>query len=683
MARSLSRSFAGGEITPEMFGRIDLASYQTGLAECTNFIVLPHGPVQNRPGFGFVREVKDSSKSTRLIPFSFSTTQTFVLEFGDQYIRFHTDGGTLESSPGVVYEVATPYLEADLFDLHYTQSADVLTVVHPNYAPRELRRLGALAWTLTTITFSPTLAAPGSVNATATGSGSDTHTYVVTALATDTLEESVASSSDSCTNDLTTPGNVNTIAWAAVSGTVRYNVYKQDNGLFGYIGQTSALSFVDDNVTPDVSETPPENATPFTGAGNYPRAVSYYEQRRIFAGTDNKPQNCWMTRTGTESNLSASIPTRDTDAISFRIAAREANTIRHIVPMSDLLLLTSAGEWRVYAPDGSALTPTALAVRPQTFVGANNVQPQVVNGSLLYPAAKGGRVREFVYSRDTTGSASYQNNDVSILAPHLFDYKTVVDTAFSRSPVPVLWAVSSGGDLLGLTYVPEQKVAGWHRHETDGVFESIAVVSEGDEDVLYTIIQRTIDGDEKRYVERLHTRQFDALEDAFFVDCGLTYEGSAATVISGLDHLEGETVAILGDGAVFPTAVVTGGAITLEQSVTKAHIGLPYTARIQTLPVAYEQIEAFGQGRPKNVNKVHMRVKDTSLPKAGPSTGALIEFKQRTNEPYGSPPALISSAEIEIVLEPEWNQEGGVYVQQDNPLPTTIVSMCLEAAVGG
>ena len=167
--RILQRSFAGGEVSPEMFGRIDDAKYQAGLAKCRNFITKVQGPAENRPGFAFVREVKDSTKRARLIPFTFSTTQTMVIELGAGYFRFHTQGATLEASPGTPYEISNPYAEADLLDIHYVQSADVLTLVHPNYAPRELRRVGATNWTLTTISFSSPISAPGAPTITATG----------------------------------------------------------------------------------------------------------------------------------------------------------------------------------------------------------------------------------------------------------------------------------------------------------------------------------------------------------------------------------------------------------------------------------------------------------------------------------------------------------------------------------
>lgn len=675
--RSLLRSFGGGELTPEMYGRIDDAKYQTGLALCRNFITLPHGPAANRAGFSFVREVKTSAKKTRLIPFSYSTTQTMVLEFGDTYIRFHTNGGTVLSG-GSPYEVTTPYLEADLFDLHYVQSADVLTITHPNYAPRELRRLSSTNWTLTTISFTSSLAAPTSPSATATGTGSTTYKYVITAVGESGIDESLASVEATCTNNLFTTGNKNTIAWTASAGAVRYNVYKFSGGIFGYIGQATGVSFVDDNIAADMGKTPQLSFNPFAAAGDYPAAVSYYEQRRCFAGTTNKPQNIWMSRTGTESNMNYSLPTMDDDAISFRVAAREANTIRHIVPLTSLVLLTSSAEWRVTSINSDAITPSTVSVKPQSYVGASNVQPVVINNNLIYAAARGGHMRELAYSWQAAG---FVTGDLSLRAPHLFDTFAVKDMAYAKAPQPIVWCVSSNGKLLGLTYVPEQQVGAWHQHDTDGAFESCCVVAEGDEDVLYVVVKRTINGSDKRYVERLHTRQFVDPADAFFVDCGATYDGTATSTISGLSFLEGKTVNILADGAVHPRRVVTSGAITLDNPASKVQVGLPITADIQTLPW-FAQVDAgLGQGRTKNVNRVYLRVYRSSGIFAGPDASNLTEAKQRTTENYGLPPAL-KSDEIQLVISPQWNNSGQVFVRQADPLPLTVVSMTLEVAIG-
>lgn len=680
--RTQQRSFGGGEVTPEFFGRIDDAKYQTGAALVRNFLILPHGPAANRPGFAYVRAVKDSSKKTRLIEFEYSTTQTFAVELGAGYFRFHTQGGTLMNG-GSPYEITNPYAEADLFDIHYVQSADVLTLVHPNYAPRELRRLGALNWQLTTISFVPTMTAPTGVTATATQATSPsnltTQRYKVTTIGEDGLDQSLASASAECTNNLNQTGAYNTISWTAVAGAKRYNVYKQSNGLYGYMGQTDGTSFTDDNITADIATTPPEQFNPFSGAGNYPGAASYFEQRRCFAGTINKPQNIWMTRPGTESNLSYSLPTREDDSINFRVAAREANTIRHIVPLSNMVLLTSSAEWRVTSLNSDAITPSTISVRPQSYIGASNVQPLIVNNNLIYSAARGGHVRELAYNWQANG---YITGDISLRAPHLFDGLEIRDAAYAKSPQPICWFVSSNGKLLGLTYVPEHQVGAWHHHDTDGEFESVCAVSEGAEDAVYAIVRRTINGQSVRYVERMGSRLFSDPADAFFVDCGATYDGAPNDTISGLSFLEGKTVNILADGAVHPQRVVTGGSITLDVEASKVQIGLPIEADLNTLPLAMQIDSGFGQGRYKNINKVWIRVHESSGIFVGPTADKLTEAKQRTTEPWGSPPAL-KSEEIPVMLTPSWADSGQVFIRQSDPLPLTIVSLTMEVAIGG
>ena len=725
--RTLQRSFAGGEITPELYGRLDLTKYQTGLAECRNFIVLPHGPATARTGFQYIGGVKTHTKKTRLIPFSFSTEQTYVLEFGDQYVRIYTNGGQLLTGSvtawmtataytvgqvrsnggtnyyckeahtsgtfatdlaagkwyalsGTIVEIPTPYLEADLFDIHFVQSADVLALVHPSYAVRELRRLGAVEWELKTVQFAPTITAPTGVGVAATGTGTITYKYCVTSVSTSDEDESIASSVVSTTNNLNTAGNSNKVTWTNVSGAVRYRVYKLRGGIYAYVGQADdgTTGFVDDNITADLGTTPPTAQDPFSGANNYPQAVSYYEQRRVFAGTKNKPQTTWLTRTATESNMNRAIPSKDDDAMVIKLAAREANVIRHLVPMADLIMLTSSGEWKLSSGNADSLTPTSVQIKPQSYTGASNVQPAVTGNSILYAQDRGAGVRELTYSWETQ---AYKTIDASIMAPHLFTGYTITDMAFSRSPYNCLWVVRSDGVLLGLTYVPDQQVLGWHHHTTDGEFESVAVVSEGTEDVLYCVVKRTIGGNTKRYVERLHTREFTDQADAFHVDSGLTYDGTPATTFSGLSHLEGKTVSILADGAVAPSKVVTSGQVTIPVAASVVQIGLPIDCMVKTLPVVVET-QGFGQGRVKNVSAVFLRVYRSGDISAGPSEDMQTEFRMRTSEPYGTPPALRSD-EIRIVLKNNWQTGGQVVVKHDDPLPMTLVSMSEEVDVGG
>lgn len=758
--QSYQRSFGGGEIAPELFGRLDLTKNQTGLAKCLNFIVLAHGPLENRPGWEYTIETKDSTKESALLPFIYNTTQSYVLEFGDQYLRIHTQGGTVLSAaqnitgitranPGVltysgadpangawvyltgilgmtqlngryvkvtnvnagantfeiatihggaaldtttytayssagtmspVYEITTPYLEADLFDLHITQSNDVLTIVHPSYQQRHLSRVSASSWTLATFTLAPTIGTPAAPTVVATGAGAISYSYVTTAVASDGLEESLQSAATAANNDLTVAGQYNTITPAAVSGAVRYNVYRLLSGLYGYIGQTDGSAFRDTNFQPDLTQTPPLVNDPFVGATNYPGAVGYAQGRRWFAGTLTKPQNIWATRSGTESNLTYSIPTQGDDAIAARLTARQANTIRHIVPLGDLILLTDGAEWKV--DSGGAvgpITPDTLDYRPQGYIGANNVQPVVTSEALLYAQARGGRIREMLYSWE---AQKYKTRDISIMAPHLFKSHTIVSMCYAHAPYQCIFAVREDGILLGLTYVPEHEVAAWHRHDTDGYYESVVSVPEGEEDVVYAVIRRTLNGRTARNIERLHSRIFSALEDAFFVDCGATYDGAATTTVTGLWHLEGETVSVLADGAVHPTVVVADGAITLEQAASVVQIGLAYNADAQTLPMTVEKAAGFGQDMKKNVNAVGVRVEESSGLFVGPSFTKLRENKQRTSEVYGTPPDTVSGVR-RVMLTPDWNDDAPVCIRQSNPLPLTVVALVPDTAYGG
>ena len=816
--RVLNRSFAGGELSPEMYGRIDDSKYQSGAAIMRNFIASPQGPAENRPGFALVRAVKDSSKKTRIISFTFSTTQTMVIEIGEGYFRFHTQGATLlagtnaawdsgtayevgdlvllsgtnyyctadntnQTPPAAAYwypittaayEIPNPYLEADLFDLKFVQSADILSICHPNHLPKELKRLGATKWVLSPINFGSPIAAPANVTAvkyipSSTNVNTDTYEtmrYQVTAVAADLIGESSVSNTAEIDNNIYVTGAVNTISWDAVAGSSRYNVYKYQGGVYGYIGSSTTLTIEDNNIGPDFSKTPPIFDNDFISTGNYPGAVSYFEQRRCFAGTLNEPQKIWMTKSGTESNMSYSLPVQDDNRIEFKVAAREANTILHIVPLTELILMTGSAEWRVTSVNSDAITPTSISVRPQSYVGASNVQPAIINNSMVYAAARGGHVRELGYNWQANGFAT---NDLSIRSAHLFDNKNITDMAFSKAPAPIVWMTSDDGRLLGLTYIPEQQVGAWHRHDTDGSFESVATVAEGNEDVLYCVIKRVINGATVRFAERLQSRQFSKPEDMFFVDCGSTYNGenttattmtvtggtnwntsesltitssqaiftpppsisdvndvvilkdasgnqyrcrilattsttvatvqtdntlpaslrNAATAnwsfarneISGLGYLEGKTVSILATGAVHPQRVVTNGKVILDRAAAVVHVGLPYQSDLQTLPLAVN-IEAFGQGRYKNINHAWLRVFESSGIFVGPDPDNLVEAKQRTTEPYGSPPAL-KSEEIKIMLTPSWQDNGQVYVRQDDPLPLTIVGLTIEVSMGG
>lgn len=592
--------------------------------------------------------------------------------------------------------VETPYDVAKVSTLHYAQSNDVMTLVHPLYAPMELRRFGDAFWDFRQIAFDGLQVRPsfratdpvvatrgeavqtyysGSVNNTAgdiawwtvgipaTGGSSgsfaaqkgrvavgdtlvlgkkpasaledvsvDTayqvgyetdavngdqfqllkldgtwvtsqhsgggvqwpegdyvwyhsapsadldQSYVCTALSPSGVE-SIASDEVTISNNLDVPGasNLLYVNVAATGDANKFRIYKKQNGLFGLIGQINStdptitgwghLGFTDDGIAPDMSISPPILDDSLSGT-DYPRAVGYFEQRRCFGGTQENPRQLWMTKSGTESDMSYSLPVRDDDRISVSLAAREAATVQHIVPMADMLLLTQQGEWRVTAQNSDAITPETIAVRQQSEIGANDVQPIVVNNSVVYAANRGGHVRNMLYSQEVQG---YATGDLSLRSSHLFDGLTIKDSAHSKAPYPVLWFVSSSGKLLSLTYVPEQEIAGWAVHDLSGTVESVCAIPEGNNDSLYVVVQRTVNGVTGRYVERIVPEVIESLFDSVYVDASKSYDGTESsgrtlTVTDGTTWKAGDSVKVTTSASRFKGLSDVGDVVELHDS---------------------------------------------------------------------------------------------------------------------
>lgn len=593
-------SFSAGELSPDIYSRIDIQKYAEGAKTMRNFISIPAGGAANRPGLRYVATTKDSTKASRLIPFSFNTEQTYILEFGDQYMRVFKDGEAVlepvqtitnitQANPAVVttsaahsynngdrvyitvvvgmtevngayytvanktattfelagvdstgytayssggqvarlFELVTPYVEADLFRLQYVQSADTMTICHPSYAPRNLTRTAHYAWALNTITIGPGVSKPTGLGAAYTGSGTGVdYDYVVTAVDKETGEESIASTSAGVTNkDLSNSGDYCTLTWTTVSG-FRYNVYKDQysSGFYGFIGSSENGTFIDRNVSPEYAIAPAlETRNPFSGAGDYPGVVGYYQQRRMFANSDNDPQKIWGSQSANYENFNVSQPAQDSDAVTFTIVSQEVNEIRHLVTLKrGLFFFTSGGEWLASGSgDNEVISPTSFRADRETTYGCSYVRPVTVGPNIVYVQEKGSTVRDLEYSLEIDG---YSGNDLSILANHLFDKKEIIEISHASVPHSLLWAVRNDGTLLGFTYLKEQQVWGWHRHDTAGKFESVATVGEGQEDVPYFIIRRRINGAWVRTIERMDTRIVEDVQDAFFVDCGLSID---------------------------------------------------------------------------------------------------------------------------------------------------------------
>ena len=598
---TIQPSFSGGELAPSLHARVDLAKYATGLKTCRNFFVQAHGGVANRSGTKFVCETANSAKITRLIPFEFNTEQTYILEFGHQTMRVIKDGGQVLSS-GSPVSIATPYSDTELADLQFSQSADVMTICHASYPVKEIKRTSHTAWTITSVSFGTSMAAPGSVSSTAQNYDSSnpgtSYSYVVTAVKTDTADESVASSATSITNNNLSSTITNTVSWGAVSGADSYNIYKSIGGIYGFVGRSTGTTFKDDNIEPDANDTPATARTIFNTTDEYPATVSYYQQRLVFGQTNNDPQKIFMSQTGNYHNFNISEPLRDDDAVTFTIAASQVNEVRHLVPLSDMIILTSGGEWLLTANDG-VITPSAIQVKPQGYRGSADAPPIVIGNTIIHLQSKGAIIRDLAFALE---SDSYTGNDLTVLASHLFAGKTVKEWAYAQAPHSIVWVVLSDGTLAALTYMREHEVWGWSRHDTDGTFESVCTIAEGDEDATYFVVKRTINGATKRYIERLNTRVFTEAADAFFVDSGLSYDGThtgstSMTLSGGSSWTHSETLTLTASGSTFVsgdvgnTIVLTIGTETLVctiQAYTSATVVSVKAGR--DVPVAFRSV---------------------------------------------------------------------------------------------
>lgn len=587
-------SFTGGELSPSLYGRVDLAKYQTSLKTCRNFIAMLYGGVRNRPGTRFIAESANSSYRSRLIPFAFSTTQTYVLEFSHLKMRVYKDGGLVlySSGPnaGQPFELVTPYPASVLHDVKYTQSADVMTLCHPSYPPQSLSRTDHDAWTIAdlqnkngpfqdvNVDEAKTIyasAATGTVTITTnfdvfTSAFVDSYLYIE--MAPNKSVEAWETSKRTYQNDVIKASgrfykatSANPAILARITGTLRpshtdgrewdgtgneegavYRAPGSSTNADAFVGveweymhsgfgivQITAVGGARSATATVVKRLPDE----VVGAGNptyrwafeawgntqgYPSCVTYHQQRMVFANTPAQPQTVWMSRTSAFLDFATSNPTVDDDAITFTVASRQVNAIRHMISIDKLVLLTSGGEWIVSGSDQDVITPASVTARIQGYRGSSQVPPIVIGNTALYLQDKGQTVRDLGYE---FASDSYTGNDLTILASHLVVGHQIQEWAYQQVPFSTVWSVREDGVLLGMTYMREQQVVGWHPHDTDGLVESVCSISEGNEDAVYVSVKRTIGGVSKRYIERFASRTIFDIKDAFFVDSGLTYDG--------------------------------------------------------------------------------------------------------------------------------------------------------------
>ncbi len=477
-------SFVSGEFSPKMDGRTDFDKYSSGAKTLENFLVHPQGAATRRVGTQYIAEVKTSSLKTRLIPFEFSTTQTYVLEFGNTYIRFYKDKGQILSG-GSAYEISSPYLTAELFEIKFAQSADVMYITHPNHETMKLSRTGHTAWTLIEVAFTD-------------------GPYLATNISTTTLTPASAG--------VGTGVNITASAITGINGGVGWlatdvgRIISFNSGKAKITARTNATVAVATITTAFASTaaTVAFSLGAFSDTTGHPSCVSFFEQRLVFAGTTDEPQTLFFSKAGDYENMTTG--TNADDAMVYTIASNQVNAIRYMKAVRTLVIGTTGGEFTVSA-DGTdaSITPTNVTIKRQSSFGAANVDAIPAGNAILFLQKAKRKIRELQYNFDSDG---YQAADLTILNDTVTN-TGINEMVYQQEPGSIIWCVRDDGVLAALTYQRSENVVAWTRHIFGGVFgsgnavcESAATISGTlTEDELWIIVKRTVNGATKRYIE--------------------------------------------------------------------------------------------------------------------------------------------------------------------------------------
>lgn len=738
-------NFTGGELSPRLDGRTDLQKYFQGCKTLENMIVHPHGGATRRPGTQFISEVKTSANATRLIPFEFSTTQTYVLEFGNLYMRVHKDGGQVleanktisgitQANPAVVtatshgysngdtvvisgvagmtqvngktflvadkttntfelqnvdgtdinssafsayssggtvsrvFELTTPYLSSQVFDLKFAQSADVMFLCHPSHEASKLSRTGHTTWSLDEINF-------------------DGDAFLDANTTTTTLTPASASTGTSVNITASaTTGINNDQGWLTtdVGRSIKFN-----SGVATITARTNSTVVVCTITTAfaNTDATASFQLGAFSDTTGHPSCVTFFEQRLVFAATTANPQTIFFSQSGDFENMTTG--TNATDGMKFTIGSDQVNAIKYIKGLRTLVLGTSSGEFIATASSSAEpITPTNIQIKRQAGYGTSDVDALIAGNKILFVQRAGKKVRELTYDYDTDG---YIAPDLTILSEHIGG--SGVATGFTQwtyqqEPDSIVWVVRSDGVLCAMTYQRSEQVVAWHRHIMGGAFgsgtavvESVAAISNSTaasqgEDTLYMIVKRTVNGATRRYVEFLKPFDYSSvIEDAWFLDSALQYSGSAVTSVSGLDHLEGQTVSILANGATHANKTVSDGSITLDRSATKITVGLPYTSSLQTMRIESGSADGSAQGKTKRIQELTIRLFETVGAEVGSKADNTDIIPFRDSSMAMDQAVSLFSGDKQIEFNSDYETDGFVFVKQTQPLPLTVTAL--------
>lgn len=678
-------NFTAGEISPRLEGRTDLSKYFNGCRGLENFHVHPHGGATRRSGFRFVAQAMNPDKPVLLIPFEFNASQTYVLELGEDasgqgQMRVFTDHGVVLSGE-TEYRRAMPYTADEFGELRFAQSADLLVLVHPAHPVRKLTRLDHDDWNLEEMTFigqpeawqegnypsavcfyeqrlvlAATPDKPGTLWFSRTGDMTDfrlkTREVPLDGWRDREIVNVQGTQRDGTAGDtfvlLDGDGFEKTdgIRGQHPDGTTRYYRYKGEQNLAAS-GANLTVTFA----------TPP---------GSNDIEIIWDDQGKL----NDTYWECFEPGDRTEGPAGES--PLDDDAIEVTLSGRQANAVEFLIPRSKLWVGTAGGEWTICGSLSDAVTPETIKANHEGTCGAAATRPESVGFATLYIQRAGRKIREMAYRYE---SDAYVSRDLTILSEHITE-GGLTQLAYVQEPDSILYGVRGDGVVVALTYEPDQDVAAWSRVITDGAVEGITSIFNDTvkRDELWAVVRRTVNGLERRYIEYLEANFNGTIEDAFFVDSGLTYRGAATDTVSGLDHLAGRIVAVLADGAVQTDKVVAqDGSISLDRAASTVHAGLPYTARLQPMRLEAGSSRGTAQTKKKRITKVAVRFHQTLGGRIGPDETRLeTVFFRSSATPMGQSQGAWSG-DKSVNFPHGWNRDGVLTVVQDQPLPMTVL----------
>ncbi len=640
---TIQTDFTSGELSPRLLARVDLDMYKKGVKTLTNAYVLPHGGAKRAPGTIYVDELYDNTQRGELFRFVYSRTAAYLIVMNGGKIEFIKDRAFIETTPGTRYQIPCPYAEAELPYIKRTQVGTKMYFVHPDHPPKVLNRNSDTDWTLTDVNFKWKAVTERTYS----------NYWIKFKILRGTTDFVVGDSFtiDSSTKTVT-PGSGNTgngtigkieVESGAPSETWTITCdYKDDNKQeWTVVGSTSGELIAD------------------WYSGNYPAAVTVFQQRLYFGGTLKDPQKVWGSKISDYVDLTGG--TNDDDGVQFTPDSGEFDQIVHLVSTRQLIPLTYSSEYSITGGSTKGITPTNFKISSQTHHGTSDVVPIRIGQEVLFVPRGENKLRAIGYSVQEDVNVA---PDISALAEHL-GQDGFKDMTFSQDPDYIAFIVSGNGDLLSLTHIKDFEITGWGKITTDGTFENVETIPNGTIDEPFVIVNRTINGTTKRYIEYIDYVDGAQTQSALFGTSGTPTKNW-----SGLDHLEGKTVDVKADGFVHPQVTVQGGAITLLNSATEIEVGLPYKTTIELLHPDVALPDGTSQGRTVSTHEVTVRLQDTT---GLWINGVVVDQFRNFNDPLGiQVTPFTGDLKINTL---GWDSPNNLLIEQQIPMPFTLLGV--------